>query len=358
MAKKLLLALLVLSVVFAAQVDPVLAGKVMLKLQSHFPNNMPTGGPGLLHFADLVDTISDKQVRFKIFEAGKLVPPEGVLDAVSKGQVDAGYCSPLYWAGRLPAIALFYNVPFGAELPERIAWLYKGNGLKLWQELYDSAGYNVKVIPILNSSSESSGWFTKPVNSLDDLKGLKVRYGGLGGDVLKKLGASVSMMAMGDVFPALEKGALDGCEFSSPSVDAFLGFSKVAKYNYWPGWHQPPGTTELLINKDVWENKLTPAQRTLIETAAKATMLWAIADAEATQAPVIIDNEQNKGVHNMTWSPEMLAAFEQARLEVAAEHSAKDAFFKKAWEDLSAFRAQYAKWLELGFLPRNCSLGQ
>ena len=358
MAKKLLSSLFVLLIVFAVQANPVTAGKVLMKLQSHFPNNMPVAGPSLLRFAEKVELISDKQVRFKIYEAGKLVPPAGVLDAVSKGQVDAGYTTPVYWAGKLPAASVFYNVPFGPEVGERMAWLYQGNGLKLWQEMYDSAGYNVKVLPILNAPAESSGWFAKPINSPEDLKGLKIRFGGMAGDVMKKLGASVTMMPMGDLFPALEKGALDGLEFNAPVVDAFLGFYKVVKYNYFPGWHGPSGSIELLINKDVWEKKLTQAQRALIETAAMANMIWSLSLSENEQAPVITDNAENKGVHNMTWSPEMLAVFEKAWLEVAAEQSAKDAFFKKVWEDLSAFRAEYAIWGKLGYLPRNCSVSR
>ncbi len=358
MLKKSIIIMCVLAVAFALQADPVLADKVMLKLQSHFPGNMPTAGPGLVRFAKTVEIISNKNLRIKIFEVGKLVPPGGVLDAVSNGQIDAGYCTTAYWAGKLPTAPLFLNVPFGPGAAERAAWLYQGNGLKLWQEMYDSAGYNVKVLPILTTPAESGGWFAKPINSVADLKGLKLRFGGFAGDVMKHLGASVTMMPMGDVFPALEKGALDGCEFSAPSVDAYLGFSKVVKYNYFPGWHQPPGTLELLINKDVWEKKLTPAQRTIIETAAMANMIWGMADSEAAQASVLIDNEQNKGVHNMTWSPEMLEAFRQAWEEVAKELAEKDAFFKKAWEDLSAFRANYAIWGQKGYLPRNCAASQ
>jgi TRAP-type mannitol/chloroaromatic compound transport system substrate-binding protein len=351
----LLFVLIIGAVLLATQAQ---AGKVMLKLQSQFPSKLPTAGPGLTHFVKTVEAISDKNLKIKVFEVGKLVPPNGVLEAVSKGQVDAGYCTTAYWAGKLPTAPLFLNVPFGPEAPERFAWLYEGNGLKLWQEMYDRAGYNVKVLPVLAFSAESAGWFANPINSVEDLKGLKIRYGGFAGDVMKKLGASVTMMPMGDVFPALEKGALDGCEFSAPTVDAFLGFSKVVKYNYFPGWHQPPSTLELLINKDVWEKKLTSTQRAIIETAAMANMTWGLASSEAAQAGVLIDNAKNKGVKNMTWSPEMLAAFSQAWEEVAKEQAEKDPFFKKTWEDLSAFRANYSVWGELGYLPRNCSTGK
>lgn len=355
MVKKLLSSLFVLLIVFAVQANPVTAGKVLMKLQSQFPSKLPVGGTSILYFVDQVDKISNGEVRMKFFEPGKLVPPAGVLDAVSKGQVDVGVCSSAYWAGKLPAAPLFLSAPFDLDAPGRLAWLLHGNGLKLWQEMYDSAGYNVKVLPMVVIPNESAGWFAKPISSLDDLKGLKIRYGGFAGDVMKKLGASVSFMPMGDVFPALEKGALDACEFSFPSVDAFLGFSKVVKYNYFPGWHQPSATIEVLINKDLWENKLSPHQQAVIEASALSTITWGMALGEAKQAAVLKDNVENKGVIIKTWSPEMLEAFRKTWEEVAGEQSAKDPFFKKAWEDLSAFSAEYELWLDTGYLPRNCN---
>ena len=283
-----------------------------------------------------------------------LIPPEGVLEAVSKKIVDAGFSSPAYWAGKISAAPIFLNVPFGPDETERLSWLMEGNGLKLWQEMYDTNGYNVKVIPFSIIPPDTGGWFAKPIESVEDFKGLTVRFGGFSGDILRKFGASVLFMPMGDVFPALERGLLEACEFSYPELDAALGFSKVLKYNYFPGWHQPASTGELIINKKVWETKLNDQQRAILETAAQANIIWTQARGAATQAEIIRDNAETKGVKNMTWSPEMMAAFKKAWGELALEYSAKDPFFKKVWDDLSAFRAKNALWMQMGYLPRNC----
>lgn len=353
MAKKRLRLLIGIIMMAVLASGPVQAKNVMLKLQSQFPDAIPVVGESFPRFIENVKVLSGGELNIKFYAPGKLVPPAGVLDAVSKKIVDAGISSSAYWAGKIPAASIFLNVPFGPDATEQMGWLMQGNGLKLWQEMYDTNGYNVKVIPIAAIPPES-GWFAKPIESVEDFKGLSVRYGGYAGDVLKKFGASVSFMAMGDVFPALEKGLLDACEFSYPGLDAALGFSKVVKYNYFPGWHQPGSTIELLINKDVWETKLSDTQRAIIETAAQANILWTLSRGVATQSDVLRDNAENKGVKNMTWSPEMIAAFEEAWAEVAAEYSAKDQFFKKVWDDLSAFRAKNALWMQKGYLHRNC----
>ena len=354
MAKKLSTLFLMILMMAVLVPGPVHAKKMMIKLQSQFPDALPVIGESFIRFIENVQVMSGGEVNIKFYAPGKLVPPAGVLDAVSKNVVNAGFSSTAYWAGKIPASSIFLNVPFGPDATERVGWLMQGNGLKLWQEMYDTNGYNVKVLPIVLIPPESGGWFAKPIGSVDDFKGLAVRYGGYAGDVLKKYGASVSFMPMGDVFPALEKGLLDACEFSYPGLDAALGFSKVIKYNYFPGWHQPASTGELLINKDFWENKLNDQQRAIIETAVQANILWTLARGMATQADVLRDNAENKGVKNMTWPPEMIKAFEKGWKEVAAEYSAKDPFFKKVWEDLSAFRAKNVLWMEKGYLPTNC----
>jgi TRAP-type mannitol/chloroaromatic compound transport system substrate-binding protein len=287
----------------------------------------------------------------KVYEPGKLVAPFEILDAVSKGKINAGYSASGYWAGKIPASAFFTAVPFGPEGGEYLGWLYHGNGMKLYQEMYDQAGYNVKVFPACLLAPETSGWFGKPIESAQDLKGLKMRFFGLGGQAMQKLGVSVTLLPGGEIFPALEKKAIDATEFSMPAIDQRLGFYKVVKYNYFPGWHQQATILELLINKDTW-NKMSPSQQALIEMAAKANIANSFAYTEAIQGKVMKENVENRGVTNMYWSDEMLATFKKAWHEVVEEQSAKDPFFKKVWDDLSAFRADYKLWQTYGFLPR------
>jgi TRAP-type mannitol/chloroaromatic compound transport system substrate-binding protein len=200
-------------------------------------------------------------------------------------------------------------------------------------------------------SPETSGWFHKPINSVADLKGLRMRFFGLGGKTMEKLGASVSLLPAGEIFPALEKKALDATEFSMPAIDQRLGFYKIAKYNYFPGWHQQATILELLINKDTW-NSMSDTQRALIKMATMANLTNTLAHTEAIQGAVIRENVENRGVKNMYWSDEMLATFKKSWEEVAVELSAKNPQFKKTYDDLQAFRKDYAYWSKLGFLPR------
>ncbi|MDJ0987663.1 MAG: TRAP transporter substrate-binding protein [Desulfobacterales bacterium] len=327
------------------------AKKVLIKVPICFATSLPGLGSTIKWVADRIELASAGTIAMKVYEPGKLVAPFEILDAVSEGKINGGYSVSGYWAGKIPASPIFTAIPFGPETGEFLAWLYYGNGMKLWQEMYDSHGYNVKVLLCGIIAPETSGWFTKPINSPDDLKGLKMRFFGLGGQAMQKLGASVSLIPGGEIFPALEKKAIEATEFSMPAIDKLLGFQKIAKYNYFPGWHQQATTFELLINKDAW-NGMTDHQRAVIEMMCKAATADAFAYTEAIQWQAMKENVENNGVTNMYWSDEMLATFKQAWEEVAAEQSAKDPFFKKVWDDFSAFRKDYALWQSYGFLPR------
>jgi TRAP-type mannitol/chloroaromatic compound transport system substrate-binding protein len=346
-----LVAVLFVSLVLVAPTKQVFAKKVMLKTQAMFSLSMPLLGKPLVWFSDMMKDASDGQIVFKLYDPGKLVPVTEILEAVSKGHIQAGYDAPAFWMGKVSAAPIFGSVPFGPEGPEYMAWMFKGNGLKLWQEAYDKAGYNVKVFPVILCPPETSGWYAKEIKTPADFKGIKMRFYGLGGSVIEKLGASATMLPPAEIFPSLEKGAIDAAEFSSPYVDVSQGFYKVVKYNYFPGWHQQTSIHELIINKDVW-NGLTPTQQALIELGVRASLLQTQAIGEGSQGAVIKENAEKRGVKNTVWSKEMLDAFEQAWNEVVKEQEAKDPMFKKTWEDLQAFRAEYKIYSDLGFLPR------
>ena len=247
------------------------------------------------------------------------------------------------------AASFFTAVPFGPEATEYLAWIYYGNGMKLWQQMYDDGGMNVKALLCGVLPPETSGWYLKEMKSIEDFKGLPIRFFGLGGKALQKLGASVTQIPGGEIFPALEKKAIEASEFSMPAIDTKLGFYKVAKYNYFPGWHQQATLFELLINKKVWES-MSDRQRNLIEVLCMASTLNTMAWTESIQYKVMLENEQKHGVKNMYWSDDMLAQFKKAWEDVAAEQT--DPFFKTVWADLQAFRAEYKIWRDYGFLPR------
>lgn len=331
---------------------PAFAGeKLLLKTPVAFSTALPGLGTPIPRVADEVALMSGGKIKMKVYEPGKLVPAFEILDAVSTGKINSGYTTAGYWAGKIPAAPLFSAVPFGPEAGEYMAWLYYGNGMALYQRMYDEAGYNVKVLPCAVIAPETSGWFAKEINSPDDLKGLKMRFFGLGGKVMEKLGVATSLLPGGEIFPALEKGAIDATEFSMPAIDQRLGFHKVVKYNYFPGWHQQATVFELLINKDVWEDT-TEQNQHIITEACKASMADSFAEGEAMQFAAMKDNIENNGVMMKQWSPEMLDLFRSTWDEVAAEESANDAYFAEVYADLSEFRAGYQVWKENAFLPR------
>ncbi|MGB0681549.1 MAG: TRAP transporter substrate-binding protein [Magnetovibrionaceae bacterium] len=324
--------------------------KVLLKTPIAFGTHLPGLGTPIVRVAETLDKVSGGTIRMKVYEPGKLVPPPEILDAVSTGKTNAGYATAGYWKSKIPAASLFSAVPFGPEAGEYMGWLYYGNGLDLYQETYDKAGYNVKVIPCAIIAPETSGWFGKEINSAEDLKGLRMRFFGLGGEVMEKLGVATSQIPGGEIFPALEKGAIDATEFSMPAIDKLLGFHKIVKFNYFPGWHQQATVFELLINKDVWGG-MSEAQQAIVETTCKASMSDSLAEGEYSQFEAMTENVEKNGVKIMYWSDEMLDVFRAAWEEVIVEQS-KDEQFARVYEDLKTYRENYQLWKVNGFLPR------
>ena len=325
--------------------------RLLLKTPIAFSTALPGLGSPIPRVAEQLDLMSGGTLKMRVYEPGELVPPFEILDAVSTGKINSGYATAGYWAGKIPAAPLFSAVPFGPEAGEYMAWLYYGNGLSLYQEMYDQAGFNVHVIPCAIIAPETSGWFANEINSPADLEGLKMRFFGLGGKVMQKLGVATSLLPGGEIFPALEKGAIDATEFSMPAIDARLGFHKLVKFNYFPGWHQQATLFELLINKDVW-NEVGDQHKAIIENACKASMADSFAEGEAIQHDVLIDNVQNNGVTIKKWSDEMLDTYRATWEEVAVEEAANDEFFAKVLGDMDEFRAGYSIWKENAFLPR------
>jgi TRAP-type mannitol/chloroaromatic compound transport system substrate-binding protein len=321
-----------------------------IEMTSSFPSSLPILGTAGVDFVNKLNSISG-EVQFEHFDPGKLVPTLEALDAVSNGSVDAGFATSGYWQGKIKSASLFAAVPFGPEAGEYLGWILYGNGAKLWQEMYDQAGYDVHVMPCGVIAPETSGWFKNEINGVADLEGLNMRFFGLGAEVMQRLGVSTSLLGAGDIFPALERGAIDATEFSMPRIDARLGFHKIAKFNYFPGWHQPSTLFELIVNKDVWED-LSERAQAQITTSCLANVTTNFAEGEATNFDAMKDNEANNGVTNKQWSPEMLELFESTWNEVALEMAGEDEFFAKVWADLSEYRAGYSTWSTNIYLPR------
>ena len=327
------------------------AETVLMKTASAYSFSLPAVGTPLPFVAERLRAISGGELEMKIYEPGKLVAPLEILDAVSSGKIHSGYAAAGFWIGKMPAAPLFSSFPFGPEALEYLAWMYHGNGRALYQETYDRAGYNVRAIPCAATSPETSGWFKEEITSPEQLKGLNIRFFGLGGKVMEKLGASPTLLPGGEVFGALEKGQIDAAEFSMPAVDELLGFHKIVRNNYFPGWHQQATLLELTINKDFW-SELSERQRAMIELTCMASMTNSLAESEAAQGRAMTRQRDKNGVQFRYWSDEMLAAYRRAWEETVEEQRRDDEMFAKVWDDLSAFRESYDLWESHAFLPR------
>jgi len=316
---------------------------VRWKMASVIPASVPVVGDGAVYFTDRVAEVTRGRIEIEAFDPGKLVPATQVYDAVRTGSVDAGWSFSCYWMGKNSANPLFCTVPFGLGLTHYLAWIYEGGGQELWAEIYAKDG--LWATPCSIAPPETSGWFKEEITSVEQFEGMKVRFPGIAGKVLQKLGASVQLIPGADIFVALERGVIDATEFALPNVDLNLGFYKVAKHYYFPGWHQPATIGEFVVSKDAWD-ALDPADRAAIEMACRDTMVRAIAKFEAAQTDAL-ETMQAAGVEVHVWSDEILDAFRQATDEVMAEMAAENPDFARVYDSLNGFREKHAQWREL-----------
>ena len=328
-------------------IDTGLSGAaVKLKMASAFGSQWPIQGDLAMRLVDRVDVVSGGNLKIQFFEPGALVPPLEMFDAVSSGAIDAGFTTAGYWAGKIPALQFFTAVPFGPDAMEFAAWLYYGGGDDLYEEIY--LPHNIKAMHCGVHSPEGSGWFRQPIESIDDLKGLKMRFFGLGAKVMEKVGVSTQLLAGGDIFPALELGTIDATEYSMPVIDLNQGFYQIAKHYYFPGWHQPSSIFELMINREKWDG-LSEQQQATIEIVCGDNYRAGLGMGEAAQAKALTELTA-KGVTFHKWPQETLAVFRAAWHEVAEEEAAKDPQFRKVLDHFTAFREEYAVWADLGYV--------
>ena len=320
--------------------------KTRLNAASAFPTSLPLVGDGALKFARRVERASGGALEIRVAEPGALVPALQAIQATSQGSVDAAWSNAAFFAGVDSAFHLFSAVPFGPGSPEYLAWMYHGGGLALAREMYGK--YNVINIPCAIFPPEASGWFRKEIKTVADLGGLKMRFVGLGANVMAKLGVAPQTVAAGDIFQALQSGTIDATEFSVPSIDQKFGFHQVAKFYYFPGWHQQATFVDFYVNQKKWE-ALPDAQKAIVEHACGDQIRDMIAEGEASQWKALAELRE-RGVQIRRWSPEILAALEKAWGEVIVEESAKNPNFKRVYGSYAKFRADYAIWREHGYL--------
>ncbi len=323
--------------------------RVRWRVPIAFPSSLPALGDNMAWVADQLRTATDRRIDLRVVEPGEMVPPLELTEAVGAGQVQAGYNWLGYDQGRIPASPLFSAVPFGMEPWEYSAWWYYGGGRELAEEIYGDS--NVHPVFCGITGPETAGWFKQPVEGVEDFQGLKIRFAGLGGQVLEDLGASVTLIPGAEIFQALERGAIDASEFALPVVDQRLGFGQVAEYNYFPGWHQPFTAFHLVVNREVW-SELSEADQAMIDMACTAGVTNNLAKGEALQGEVIAGFEE-EGITATKLPTEVLRELETAALEVLEARAAEDEDFARVYESQQAFSENYTFWKEFGYLPRD-----
>ena len=320
--------------------------RVRWKMHSVYGSQLAILGTGGKAVEREVEKVSNGTFQLKFFEPGALLPGGQYMDAVSQGSVESAWGAAGFNVGKVPALALFTSVPFGPAAGEYLAWVKYGGGAELHREIYGQ--HNIYPIYCGIIPPEASGWFRREVKSLEDLKGMKMRFYGLGAKVMEKFGVSTQLLAPGDIYPALELGTIDATEFSMPALDEGLGFHQVARHYYFPGWHQQATLNEVLVNMDKYK-ELSDLHKSVLNSVCDANLLNTMVEGEAKQFGAI-QRMQAKGVQVHRWSEGDLAAFRKAWDEVAQAEAEKDPVFKKAWDSYAKFRADYAVWRDYGYL--------
>ncbi len=322
-----------------AQANP----EVKWRMTASWPKSLDTLYGGAEHIAKRVAAMTDGKFQIQVFAAGEIVPGLQVLDAVQNSTVECGHTAMYYYFGKDDSFVFGTCLPFGLNARQQNAWLLHGGGLDLFNKF--TAKYNVQLFPGGNTGCQMGGWFRKQIKTVDDMKGLKFRMGGFAGRVMQKLGVVPQQIAGGDIYPALEKGTIDGAEWVGPYDDEKLGFYKVAKFYHYPGWWEPNSTTGFIVNRDKY-NELPKAYQEILASAVLEANNWVMAKYDAGNLAAL-KRVVAAGAVLTPFTPEVMDACQKAAHELYTEIGAKNPVFKELWESQKAFRDDANLWLQV-----------
>ncbi len=314
------------------------------KMVTTWPKDFPALGTGANLLAELITQMSGGRINVKVYGAGELVPAFEVFDAVSSGTAHIGHGAAYYWKGKIEAAQFFSTVPFGFTALEMNAWLHHGGALAMWEELYEPFG----LVPMAagNTGVQMGGWFNKEINTLADLNGLKMRIPGLGGEVLRRAGGTPVNLPGGELFMALQSGAIDATEWVGPYNDLAFGLHKAAKYYYYPGWHEPGTTLESIVNKTVF-NSLPDDLKAIVRGASRIVNEDMLSELTARNNAALKTLTEEYKVDVRRFPDEVLDKLKKLSFEVVAEVADKDPFARKVYDSYMAFRDQVTAWHEI-----------
>ncbi len=314
------------------------------KMVTTWPPGFPVLQEGAERFAKNIQAMSNGRLNIKVYAGGELIPALQTFDAVSQGTVEMGHGSAYYWAGKVPEAQFFSTVPFGMTARGMNAWLYSGGGLDLWREVYKP--FHVIPFPLGNTGVQMGGWFNKEINSLADIKGLKMRIPGLGGKVFAKAGGNPVLLAGSEVYTALERNTIDATEWIGPFHDQRLGLYRAAQHYYYPGWHEPGSVLELTINERAWDS-LPADLQAIISNAAMAENLRLFSEMEEKNLSALQELKDRPGVQLHRFPDDVLAKLKTLTDETLAEEAANDPKFKRVYDAYQAFRKKDDAWTDI-----------
>jgi TRAP-type mannitol/chloroaromatic compound transport system substrate-binding protein len=309
-----------------------------------WPRNTPGVGVGAQRFADDVNVMSEGRLEITLFAAGELVPPFESLDAVQQGAADMAHGTSYYWVGKSKALNYFTTIPFGLTATELAAWLEFGEGKALWEEVY--APFGVKPFYAGSSGVQAGGWFREPIESVEDLNGLKFRIAGLGGEVMRRLGVNVVLLPPGEIMPALTSGAIDAAEWIGPWNDRAFGLYRVAKHYYVPAFHEPGPGLEIIVNRAKYEVLAKDLQK-IIEVAAAAAAHRTLADFTFHNIVTLEPLLQEQGVEIRTFPDDVVRALGKTNREVLDELAASDELTGRVHASFESFLVQADRYGQL-----------
>lgn len=303
------------------------------KMVTSWPKNTPGLGVSAEKIAQIINEMSNGRLQIHVYGANELVPALGVFDAVSSGSVEMGHSGAYFWRGKVPAAQFFTAIPFGMNAQELNAWLFHGGGLELWREVY--APFNLIPFPAGNTGVQMAGWFNREINSIDDLRGLKMRIPGLAGEVFNLAGGTAVNIPGGELYTSLQTGVIDAAEWVGPENDLAFGFQQIAKYYYYPGWHEPGPCLELIVNKQAFES--LPADLQAIVTYATRAVNQDMLDSYTANNSRALKELKAKGVQVKRLPDSVLKRFYEMAQQVYQQQAAQDPEFKKVYESYMAF---------------------
>ena len=305
------------------------------KMVTTWPRNFPGLGTSPQRLSKWVDQMSAGRLTIEVYGAGEMVPAMQVFDAVSQGTAEMGHGAAYYWGGKLAVAPFFTTVPFGLTAQEMNGWLHHGGGMELWRKAYEP--FNLVPLAAGNTGVQMAGWFNREIDSMDDLVGLKMRIPGLAGKVFDRAGGTAVTIAGGDIYTSLQTGVIDATEWVGPYNDRAFGLHEVGKYYYYPGWHEPGPTLELLVNKSAWDSLPADLQQ-IVTVAARAINQDMLDEYTALNNQALQDLVQNHGVQLRKLPQEVLARLQQISAEVVAEMAASDPQVDEVYQSYQTFR--------------------